>query len=36
MLRFDVTTNDWVIFAPSRSSRPHDFQQPPKSAPAEL
>jgi UDPglucose--hexose-1-phosphate uridylyltransferase len=30
MLRFDVTTNDWVIFAPSRSVRPHDFQQRPK------
>lgn len=22
-LRFDVTTNDWVIFAPERSRRPH-------------
>ena len=30
MLRFDVTTNDWVIFAPSRSLRPHDFRQRPK------
>ncbi len=25
MLRFDVTTNDWVIFAPSRTKRPDDF-----------
>lgn len=32
MLRFDVTTNDWVIFAPSRTSRPNDFQQRPKHA----
>ncbi len=23
LLRFDVTTNDWVIFAPERSQRPH-------------
>lgn len=27
MLRFDITTNDWVIFAPRRALRPHDFQQ---------
>lgn len=27
MLRFDVTTNDWVIFAPSRAARPHDLVQ---------
>lgn len=26
-LRFDLTTNDWVIFAPSRALRPH--QSPP-------
>lgn len=26
MLRFDVTTNDWVIFAPGRSARPHDWK----------
>jgi UDPglucose--hexose-1-phosphate uridylyltransferase len=30
MLRFDITTNDWVIFAPRRALRPHDFQQRPK------
>jgi UDPglucose--hexose-1-phosphate uridylyltransferase len=24
-LRFDVTTNDWVIFAPERGRRPHEF-----------
>jgi UDPglucose--hexose-1-phosphate uridylyltransferase len=30
MFRFDVTTNDWVIFAPRRALRPHDFQQRPK------
>jgi UDPglucose--hexose-1-phosphate uridylyltransferase len=28
MLRFDVTTNDWVIFAPSRAMRPDEFRQP--------
>ena len=33
MLRFDVTTNDWVIFAPRRSQRPSDFQQLPKPSP---
>lgn len=26
MLRFDVTTNDWVIYAPSRALRPDDFK----------
>lgn len=26
-LRFDVTTNDWVIFAPERSRRPHDVKK---------
>lgn len=30
MLRFDVTTNDWVIFAPSRAMRPHDFARLPR------
>jgi UDPglucose--hexose-1-phosphate uridylyltransferase len=33
VLRFDVTTNDWVIFAPSRAARPHDFYRDPKSRP---
>jgi cupin 2 domain-containing protein len=33
MRRFDVTTNDWVIFAPNRSSRPRDFQQRARPAP---
>jgi UDPglucose--hexose-1-phosphate uridylyltransferase len=28
MLRFDVTTNDWVIFAPSRAMRPDEFRHP--------
>lgn len=27
MLRYDVTTNDWVIFAPSRALRPDDFRK---------
>lgn len=26
LLRFDSTTNDWVIFAPSRARRPHEFR----------
>jgi UDPglucose--hexose-1-phosphate uridylyltransferase len=30
MLRFDITTNDWVIFAPRRAFRPRDFEQRPK------
>lgn len=25
-LRFDPTTSDWVIFAPSRARRPHEFR----------
>jgi UDPglucose--hexose-1-phosphate uridylyltransferase len=25
-LRYDVTTNDWVIFAPERTRRPHDLK----------
>jgi UDPglucose--hexose-1-phosphate uridylyltransferase len=33
VLRFDVTTNDWVIFAPSRSLRPDDFVNRPNAAP---
>ena len=35
MLRFDVTTNDWVIFAPRRSLRPTDFQATTRPAPVE-
>jgi UDPglucose--hexose-1-phosphate uridylyltransferase len=27
MLRYDVTTNDWVVFAPERARRPHDLQR---------
>lgn len=27
ILRFDPTTNDWVIFAPSRARRPHELRQ---------
>jgi UDPglucose--hexose-1-phosphate uridylyltransferase len=25
MLRFDASTNDWVIFSPRRGARPHEF-----------
>ncbi|MCS7168822.1 MAG: galactose-1-phosphate uridylyltransferase [Gemmatales bacterium] len=32
-LRYDVTTGDWVIFAPERARRPHEFRHAP--APAE-
>lgn len=28
LLRYNVTTNDWVIFAPARAARPHDFAAP--------
>ena len=35
MLRFGVTTNDRVIFAYCRSSRPHEFEQRRSPAPAE-
>ncbi len=28
MLRYDVTTNDWVIYAPSRTMRPDEFTSP--------
>lgn len=27
LLRYDVTTNDWVIFAAERARRPHDFRK---------
>lgn len=27
MLRYDFTTNDWVIFAPARARRPHELRQ---------
>jgi UDPglucose--hexose-1-phosphate uridylyltransferase len=27
-MRLDPTTQDWVIFAPSRARRPHDFRRP--------
>ena len=26
LLRYDPTTNDWVIFAPSRARRPQEFR----------
>jgi UDPglucose--hexose-1-phosphate uridylyltransferase len=26
LLRYDVTTNDWVLFAPERSRRPHELK----------
>jgi UDPglucose--hexose-1-phosphate uridylyltransferase len=29
ILRYDVTTHDWVIFAPERARRPHPEAQPP-------
>lgn len=32
-LRFDVTTGDWVVFSPARSSRPKDSEAP-SAAPA--
>lgn len=37
-LRFDVTTNDWVIFAPERTRRPHDLKKtvPPVQSPESL
>ena len=28
VLRYDLTSNDWVIFAPSRARRPHEFKRP--------
>jgi len=28
LLRFDRTTNDWVVFCPSRAMRPHDARLP--------
>jgi UDPglucose--hexose-1-phosphate uridylyltransferase len=34
MLRYDVTTNDWVIFAPERARRPHELQENNGGAPA--
>lgn len=33
LLRYDVTTNDWVIFAPERSRRPHDLKNHSASTP---
>ena len=30
MLRYDITTNDWVIFAPARSKRPHELRRSPE------
>jgi UDPglucose--hexose-1-phosphate uridylyltransferase len=32
LLRYDVTTNDWVIFAPERGRRPHEFPAGPGGA----
>ena len=32
-LRFDLTTGDWVVFAPSRALRPHHFALEPKLPP---
>lgn len=29
-LRYDVTTHDWVLFAPERARRPHDIQISPE------
>ena len=28
LLRYDLTSNDWVIFAPSRARRPHELKRP--------
>lgn len=33
LLRYDVTTNDWVLFAPTRATRPHPRPTEPRSAP---
>jgi len=33
MLRYDITTNDWVIFAPARSQRPHELRRTPEPVP---
>lgn len=35
ILRFDPTTCDWVVFAPSRQLRPHDAQRTVASVPTE-
>lgn len=33
LLRYDVTTHDWVLFAPARATRPHPRPTEPRSAP---
>jgi UDPglucose--hexose-1-phosphate uridylyltransferase len=34
ILRYDLTSNDWVIFAPSRARRPHELKGTGEEAPA--
>lgn len=34
ILRYDTTTNDWVLFAPERSRRPHDGDRPGRDSPS--
>lgn len=36
LLRQDVTTNDWVIFAPERARRPHEWKQAAEKSAASL
>ncbi len=36
LLRQDVTTNDWVIFAPERARRPHEWKQAAEESEASL
>lgn len=33
ILRYDPTTSDWVIFAPARARRPHEFKRGPIESP---
>lgn len=35
LLRYDPTTNDWIVFSPERSRRPHDTGRPAVPAAAE-
>ena len=36
ILRYDLTSNDWVIFAPSRARRPREFEKPARLSTAPL
>lgn len=35
-LRFDMATNDWVVFAPSRALRPKDLRKEPRTEPTKV